>query len=120
MGFLDKKLVIKAKNLVFRRYCDAGEFMKVLTYAATKQRFTLFDSGGPKVEIGELATLISREIGAHNFKRQIDPKVPIDDYYPRGRDYEKLLHLMGLIPDGLKIQVRNTVEGHRSQLYKVI
>ena len=55
-----------------------------------------------------------------NIERQIDPTVPIDDYYPRSQDYEKLLNLMGLMPEGLETQVRKTVEGHRSQLSKVM
>jgi nucleoside-diphosphate-sugar epimerase len=118
MGILDKKIVIKAKNLVYRRYCDAGEFMKVLTYAAISQRFTLFDSGGPKVEIGELASLISGEIGVPNIERQNDPAVPLDDYYPRSQDYENLLDSIGLVPKSLEIQVRKTVEGHLSQLLR--
>jgi nucleoside-diphosphate-sugar epimerase len=120
MGILEKRLVIKAKNLVFRRYCDAGEFMNVLAYAAKKERFTLFDSGGPKVEIEDLASFISKEIGVLNIERQIDPTIPIDDYYPRSQDYEKLLNLMGLMPEGLETQVRKTVEGHRNQLSKVM
>lgn len=120
MGILDKKLTIKAKNLVFRRYCDAGEFMNVLTYAATKSHFTLFDSGGPKVEIGDLALLISQEIGVLNVERQIDSDVSIDDYYPRSQDYENLLNSMGLKPVSLETQVRNTVVGHKSQLSKVM
>jgi nucleoside-diphosphate-sugar epimerase len=119
MGILDKQLIIKAKNLVFRRYCDAGEFMNVLTYVATKERYTLFDSGGPKVEIGELASLISREIGVFNIERHIDPAVPRDDYYSRSNDYETLINSMGLRPEGLETQVKKTVVGHWSQLSKV-
>jgi nucleoside-diphosphate-sugar epimerase len=120
MGIQNKELTIKAKNLVFRRYCDAGEFMNVVTYAATKDYFTLFDSGGPKVEIGDLALLISQEIGVRTIERQMDPDKPIDDYYPRSQDYENLLNSIGLTPKNLKTQVKNTVEGHRNQLSKVL
>ena len=120
MGILDKEVKIKAKNLVFRRYCDAGEFMNVVTNAATRRHFTLIDSGGPKVEIGDLALLISQEIGVRNIERQTDPSTPVDDYYPGSQDYENLLNSMGLTPKNLYTQVRNTVEGHRRQLSKVM
>lgn len=94
--------------------------MNALTHVATKERFTLFDSGGPRVEIGNLASLISKEIEVSTIYRNLDPSVVVDDYYPRSQQYEELLNSMGLMPESLEVQIRKTVQGHRNQIDRVI
>jgi nucleoside-diphosphate-sugar epimerase len=85
-AIFDNRIMIDSSNLVFRRYCDASEFMVLLFLAAQKSRFTALDSGGPKVEIGDLAELIAKEIGTGlEIIRKVDDAAAPDDYYSRSK-----------------------------------
>jgi nucleoside-diphosphate-sugar epimerase len=107
----DKKINIKSGGKVFRRYLDAGEFMEVLIKAAISGKSLTINSGGPRVEIGDLAEMVSEHF--HDVKVQRPPALEhIDDYYLRGDEFENLAEELGVQLTGLKIQVSRTVNGH--------
>jgi nucleoside-diphosphate-sugar epimerase len=107
----EKKIKIRSGGKVIRRYVDAGEFMEVLMKAAISGKSVTIDSGGPKVEIGEMASLIAEHFDEVVIERS-DLDVTIDDYFPRGDDFEKLASAMGIELSDIKTQVSQTIQGH--------
>lgn len=106
-----RKISIKSGGKVIRRYVDASEFMEVLIKAAISGQSLTINSGGPRVEIGELATLIAQHFSETDIQRS-PMKMTTDDYYPRGNDYEKLASRFGIVLSDLKTQVSQTIKGH--------
>jgi len=107
----DKKITIKSGGDVIRRYVDASEFMEVLIKAAISGQSLLINSGGPRVEIGELATLVAEHFTEVMIERS--PKeMTVDDYYPRGEDFERLASVLGITLSDVKTQVSETIKGH--------
>ena len=97
---------------VIRRYCDAGDFMEVLIRAALKGETTTIDSGGSIIEVGELAKLISARLGEIPITRSQSP-TPLDDYYPRGSEFEDLAKSVGVQLHGIDEQVLRTLKSHK-------
>jgi hypothetical protein len=85
--------------------------MEVLIKAAISGESLTINSGGPRVEIGELATLVAKHFPETGIERS-PVEMTIDDYYPMGDDYEKLASCLGIILSDLKTQVSQTVHGH--------
>lgn len=106
-----KKIMIKSGGQVIRRYVDASEFMEVLINAAISGKSLTLDSGGPRVEIGELATLVAKHFSETVIERS-PLEMTTDDYFPMGDDYEKLASVLGITLSDLKTQVSRTVQGH--------
>lgn len=111
----EKLINIKSGGKVFRRYLDAGEFMEVLIKAAISGKSLTINSGGPRVEIGDLAELVSEHF--HDVRIQRPPSLEqIDDYYPPGDEFENLAGELGIELASLKSQVSRTVKGHLASL----
>lgn len=106
-----RKIDIKSGGLVIRRYVDAGEFMETLIRAAISGENTIVDSGGPKIEIGELAILVSNEFAGVEISRP-EVQVGVDDYFPSGDGFESLALKVGVKLSDLSTQVSRTVKGH--------
>ena len=98
---------------VIRRYCDAGDFMQVLIESATRGDTTTVDSGGSIIEVGELAQLISAQMGEIAISRSETPTA-IDDYYPRGMEFEELAQSVGVQLHGMDEQVLRTLKSHKA------
>ena len=56
-------LIVHSTNRVYRRYVDAGELMDVALRLGLAGRTVAFDSGGTRIEIGELAETDRRRGG---------------------------------------------------------
>jgi len=106
-----RKIDIKSGGLVFRRYVDAGEFMETLLKAAISGEHTIVNSGGPKIEIGELAKLVSNEFAGVEISRP-EEQEGVDDYFPSDDEFESLALKVGVKLSDLPIQVSRTVKGH--------
>jgi len=106
---------VRSGHEVFRRYCDAGEFMKVLIKLAQKGETCMLNSGGPLVEIGELASGVASHFESVKISRPPAISEPIDDYYPRSNEFEERAQEMKVELTLLSEQVARTVVGHRSQ-----
>jgi nucleoside-diphosphate-sugar epimerase len=109
----EKKIKIRSGGKVIRRYVDAGEFMEVLIKAAISGQSLTIDSGGPKVEIGELSALVAK-----HFTKTVTERSPAegttDEYYPRGDDFEMLASSLGIRLSDMNTQVSQTIQGHLS------
>ena len=97
---------------VIRRYCDAGDFMEVLVRSAIQGDTTTLDSGGSIIEVGELAKLISERLGEISISRS-DVPTAVDDYYPRGSEFEELAKSVGVHLHGIDEQVLRTLKSHK-------
>ena len=97
---------------VMRRYCDAGDFMEVLVRSAIQGDTTTLDSGGSIIEVGELAKLISSRLGEISISRSEVPTA-VDDYYPRGSEFEELAKSVGVQLHGIDEQVLRTLKSHK-------
>mgnify|MGYP003840892553 FL=1 len=97
---------------VIRRYCDAGDFMEVLVRSAIQGDTTTLDSGGSIIEVGELAKLISARLGEISISRSQTPTA-VDDYYPRGSEFEELAKSVGVQLHGIDEQVLRTLKSHK-------
>ena len=106
-----RKIQVKSGGSVFRRYVDAGEFMETLIKAAISGEHIIVNSGGPKIEIGELATLVSKEFTGVEISRP-EAQEGVDDYFPSGDEFESLALKVGVKLSDLPIQVSRTVKGH--------
>jgi nucleoside-diphosphate-sugar epimerase len=112
-GLGGNQIVVKAKNKVFRRYVDAGEFMDVLVTTAQNQSLTTFDSGGQLLEMSELAELIADEVGVSVAKRELDRSLADNVYYPKSMDYENLAASSLIDLTEIRELIVKTVRGHK-------
>lgn len=102
---------IKSSNKVWRRYVDARELMALCLEIATRGDTTIFNSGGPLVEIGELAELVVQYLGSSSIITRDAPDVSDNPntYYPQDQSYEELLmKYLKKRPFPLKYQILNT------------
>jgi nucleoside-diphosphate-sugar epimerase len=106
-----KKITIKSGGQVIRRYVDAGEFMEVLIKTAISGESRTVNSGGPRIEIGELASLVALHFVGVEIERS-PVELTVDDYFSRGDDFEKLASALGISLSDIKTQVSRTIQGH--------
>lgn len=88
-----RKLQINSDYLVFRRYCDISQLLRLLI-AANKNNFTgVIDSGGIKIELHQLAQTIINELGSQSelVFPDIDKDAISDEYFSKSQLYEDLL-----------------------------
>ena len=97
---------------ILRRYCDAGDFMEVLIKSAIRGDNTTIDSGGSIVELGDLAELLISLTGTGSISRSSEPSA-VDDYYPRGMEFEELAGSVGVPLHGISEQVLRTLTSHK-------
>jgi nucleoside-diphosphate-sugar epimerase len=86
---------IQSKNLVFRRYVNDRQLMKLLLKLGFTSESLLFDSGGPLIEVEDLARLVVRTLNSKSnvLKRDIDPQVIKDEYYSKNSKFEEIFAL---------------------------
>lgn len=111
-AFYDKKIHINSGGNVFRKYCDAGEFMEVLIKLALKGESTTLDSGGDVVELEEVAKVIASKLGDVSISRS-DKSSEVDDYYPRSMDFETFSNSVGVSLSKVEDIVSKTIESHK-------
>lgn len=111
-----KRVVVRAPNLVFRRYCAVEEVIAVALAEGDKssQPYVALDSGGEIVEIGELAAAVAAQFGSsvnvgfdHRDRTEIRP----DRYMAQGRDWENLAQRLRLNLIGIDQQIVNVIAG---------
>ena len=102
---------IKSRNKVWRRYVDARELMALCLEVANRGDTAIFNSGGPLVEIGELAELVVKYLSSSSkiTRDASDVSDNPNTYYPKDQSYEELLmKYLKKSPLPLKYQILNT------------
>jgi hypothetical protein len=108
---LNGRIQINSGGDVFRKYIDAGEFMEVLLRLAISGDSRVLDSGGELLEMAELGDLVASFFPGTTLSRSTDVG-PIDDYYPKGDDFNEIARNLGVRISSIKEQVTRTVNGH--------
>ena len=85
--------------------------MEVLIKSAIRGDNTTIDSGGPIIELGDLAELLISATGTGSISRSSEPSA-VDDYYPRGMEFEELARSLGVPLHGISEQVSRTLTSH--------
>ena len=111
---------VRSGHQVFRRYCDAGDFMNVLIRLAESGRSSTLNSGGPLIEIGDLAHEVARHFKDVVIDRAPVDSTSIDDYYPRSNDFEDMAHQMNVALTSISAQIERTVMGYHDRIHKTL
>lgn len=101
---------VEAQHEVWRRYSDVSESLNVCTNLLKPGEFRLIESGGPLVELQELAHLIGQELGVPVASRdQIEGEV--STYASDNASWESACKEVGFFPSGLVQQIHKTLAG---------
>lgn len=111
-AYKEKKIVINSDRTVLRRYVDSEVFMGALIECALRGRDLVVDSGGPLVEIGELASAVGEALQVDEILRPKILSTQKDDYYPRGEQFTTIAGEFNLPITDIRQQVANTIRGH--------
>ena len=112
-AYKENRIVINSNKTVLRRYVDSEVFMGVLIESALIGRDLVIDSGGPLVEIGELASAVGEAFKVEEILRPKIFSAETDDYYPRGEQFSTFAREFNLPITDIRQQVANTITGHR-------
>jgi hypothetical protein len=89
--------------------------MQVLHEAAIRGETVTINSGGPKIEIGALAALVSDHFDDIKIVRPVQDDLP-DNYFPHDHEFEALAKKFDVKLEGIELQVSRTVKGHTRAL----
>lgn len=111
---LTGRMIIKSKNLVFRRYCTINEVISV-AMAESGSQGPIFDTGGELIEIGDLAEVVRQEINpGAEIVRELDDGIEPDNYYSDGKVWDQLLRELHIKPASIRDQVGRVAKSLRA------
>ena len=97
---------IKAKRMVYRRYCAIEDVLALAMLPSAPQGYPIFDTGGDRIELGDLAKLVIELVNPNaEIRREIDLGLPSDDYFSDSKDWEQRLQTADLPKDPISKQV---------------
>lgn len=109
-----KEITIRSKELVLRRYCDAEELIELAIALKGISGSRIFDSGGFRIELKELANLIGTVLDSRvqvYSNSGLDQPNP-DVYLSESENYEELLmSSLGKAPLSLERQIQKSYLG---------
>jgi nucleoside-diphosphate-sugar epimerase len=107
---------IHARHLVFRRFVDLEDFIKVATLASPRGP-RVIDSGGRLIELGELAVLIFAELGlTPSIGRTLTPGSADDLYFSDESTWLEAVKETGLVPLTLEEQIVRVAKSLKSKI----
>lgn len=113
----NQKIEISSGHKVVRRYVDSREFMQVCIELAKLGVSANFDSGGPEIEIGQLAHEIDRQFGGNiEISRPSESNREDDLYFPKSKDFEEYARISKINLSSIQEQISNTIAGQRPKL----
>lgn len=86
-------IFIQSNYSVTRRYCDISQLLKLVLCLILENRDIIFDTGGIKVEIRELARMTIEKLNSLSTVKslEINSSVPPDNYFSESNEFEKLV-----------------------------
>jgi len=89
----NKDIEIKSNYLVFRRYCDITQLLRLMEKLSEQPITITFDSGGFKIELRDLAQKIIMLLGSNSkvVSKEISNNMQTDNYFSASNKYELLL-----------------------------
>ena len=113
----NQKIDISSGHKVVRRYVDSREFMQVCIELAKSGISANLDSGGPEVEIGQLAQEINRQLGGRLvISRPLDSNRDDDMYFPKSAEFEEFARILGINLASIEEQISNTIDGQHRKM----
>ena len=103
---------VHADHEVFRRYCLAADFMRILVGSAKTTQFVTFDSGGEITELGPLAQMVADSLEVPTLARSLRAGSEPDNYYPTSDYFETFASANGILLSDLETQVASTLLSH--------
>lgn len=98
---------IQSHAPVFRRYCSVGDAIAVTMRSISGGRSGVFETGGPLVEMGELAQSIRATVAPRaRILRDLNPEAPEQRYHSDNVSWQEWSSAVGLEPAGLTEQIR--------------
>jgi nucleoside-diphosphate-sugar epimerase len=103
---------VKAKRVVYRRYCAIDDVLALAMLPSAPESNPIFNTGGDLIELGELAKIVVELVNPNaKIRRQMNPKLPSDDYYSDSKDWAQLLQSADLARDSISDQVTRVARG---------
>jgi nucleoside-diphosphate-sugar epimerase len=103
---------VKAKRFVYRRYCAIDDVLALAMLPSAPESNPIFNTGGDLIELGELAKIVVELVNPNaKIRRQMNPKLPSDDYYSDSKDWAQLLQSADLARDSISDQVTRVARG---------
>ena len=109
----NRDITIKSNYPVFRRYCDVSEMLHLTIKLSITNENCVFDSGGTKVELRELARKVIQILDSRSkiFSPEINNSLSPDNYFSNSNEYENLVKThLGLETITLENQILFTKE----------
>jgi len=106
---------VKAQSEVWRRYCDAGQFLRLVLLSTFLSRSSIVDSGGPLIEVRDLASKISESHDSVTVYKYHPHGIP-DNYYSSGDQYEKLCVEFGFPLESIDDQIKRISTSFRNRI----
>jgi nucleoside-diphosphate-sugar epimerase len=107
---LQGEIRLRANRLVWRRYCDSIQFMKVLLKSAISGRNLILESGGALIELRDLARQCLTVLGLQTSISWQPEDLPPDLYFSRSSKFELELAELGETSLALEDQILNTLQ----------
>ena len=104
---------IKSKNEVTRRYCDTNQLLRLLLKLSEQNISQVFDTGGAKIEIRDLAKKVIFLLNSHSkiICDPIDDSQTVDNYFSNSSKFEMLvMKVLDEIPLDLDKQIMLTAK----------
>jgi nucleoside-diphosphate-sugar epimerase len=112
-ALLGSEIIITSNAPVVRRYCDINEFLTLLISLTNKNYTGIFDTGGEKIEIQELTSLVVKKVKSKSLITYptIDASLKSDEYFSTSTEYENLLDKnVGKAPLPIESQIEITAK----------
>jgi nucleoside-diphosphate-sugar epimerase len=103
---------IKAKHLVYRRYCALEDVLAVAMLPSAPGGNPVFNTGGDLIELSELAKIVVDLINPNaEIRRQVDPQLTPDDYHSDSKEWGELVQSADLVKDSISDQITRVAGG---------
>ena len=99
--------MINSNFQVKRRYCDVDQLIDLLLALSSENKSVCFDSGGPLVELHELARIVKETLNSNSriVSKQFDKDSTPDNYFSDSKYFEMLIE-QSLKQDPLSIEAQ--------------
>ena len=110
-GLEDGLISVHSNHLIYRRYSAVEELLALAMHASESPGLSHVDSGGPLVEIEELAELVSAAISGSKVlgDESIRDSNNVDSYFSDGDAWDEETERSGLRPLTLESQIEHVV-----------
>lgn len=112
------ELLIRASKPVYRRYGSVEDLLALALYKTRESTFSILNSEGTLVEMGELARKVVEEVNPSALITRVKPTADKEDlYYASSHEWEELEQQLPFSARGITDQIRATYQGMKMGRY---